>query len=141
MKSNGEELLSNVEELTLRTLSIQDEVLLLLRSTNYDNSLNNNPNLTLILLVDLQDNPCGTCIKNLKIVESWGMKNGFLEKGIVRIIISQIKDLPREYLLWEKLHIYDNQDETPKTMVFDKNKCLKDILVGGLSEEYLDRML
>lgn len=135
------ELISEVDELdVISNKSISQELNEMLIESNPENTLNNNPEYTILLIVDINEkNPCGTCIETINNVSEWADEKEYLSRGVIRILLSQSTKLDNKFRLWSKLNI--QEDEVPKLIFFDKNKNIIDILSGNIPKEYLDKLL
>lgn len=114
--------------------SIPDEIVELLRETNVDGNLNNHPNLVIISVVNLDEtNPCGVCSEALDQLKQWGLDNGAIGDGKVRVLILPELD---DKKLWRKLGI--SMDEVPRHFIFNRDFALIDVVDGVMSGGYLE---
>jgi hypothetical protein len=114
--------------------SIPNEILELLRETNPEGNLNNSPNLVILSVVNLDEsNPCGVCSEALDQLKQWGLDNGAIGDGKVRVLVLPELD---DKKLWRKLGI--SMDEVPRHFIFNKDLALVDVVDGIMSGGYIE---
>lgn len=114
--------------------AIPEEVFELLKEANEDDLLNNFPNLVIISLVSLdEDNPCGVCNEAISQLKQWGLDNGAIGDGKVRVLFVPELD---EKKLWNKIGA--NHDEVPKHYIFNKQFALIDVVNGVMTGGYIE---
>lgn len=114
--------------------SIPDEILQLLKESNYNGNMNNHPNLVILSVVNLDEsNPCGVCSESLDQLKQWGLDNGAIGDGKVRVLVVPEIDDKR---LWHKLGI--SMDEVPRHYIFNKYLSLVDVVDGIMTGGYIE---
>lgn len=114
--------------------TIPDELADLLSDTNPNGDLNNNPRLVILSIVNLdENNPCGVCSEAVDQLKQWGLDNGAIGDGRVRVLIVPELD---DSKLWNKLNV--DADEVPRHYIFNKDLALIDVVNGVMNGGYIE---
>ena len=138
LKSLEETLSSPLDDYEFKSKyeSIPDDIFKLLNETNPDGSLNNSPNVVILSIVNLSEsNPCGVCSEALDQLKQWGLDNGAIGDGKVRILVVPVPGLD-DKKLWRKLGI--NEEDVPRHYIFNRNLALVDVVDGIMTGGYIE---
>jgi len=116
--------------------TIADNVREILVESNPTLLLNNEPTLTVMLILNLySSDPCSSCKELLSNVLKWSADNdGFANE--LRILILDASSGFDDKKIWDKLKISFN--DVPLALFFDENCALVDSVQGVMSVNYLE---
>lgn len=129
-------LSSELDEYEFKTVykSIPDEIRELLMESNPNCDLNNSPNLVILSIVNLSEsNPCGVCSESIDQLKQWGLDNGAIGDGRVRVLVVPELDTKK---IWNKLNA--NHDNVPRHYIFNKEFALIDVVDGVMKGDYIE---
>ena len=136
-----DDVLSNINNYENRELkgfrrTIQDDVKELLLESNPKLSLNNQPTLTIIMVLNVfSQDPCNSCQETLDNVLKWCNDNDAFDGELRLLLVDSSKGFG-DQKMWSKLNISFN--DVPLVLFFDKNQSLIDIVQGVTDINYLN---
>lgn len=141
LDSLGDEIVEGIVDFDGRELkgfrtTIQSDVRNLLINTNKGMMLNNQPKLTIIMILSIySEDPCNSCQEALDAVLQWKNSHDDFEDEL-RILVVDSSNGFGEEKMWRKLNL--SFDDVPLALFFDNNQALMDIVQGTMTVEYLD---
>lgn len=116
--------------------TIADDVKSLLIESNSSLTLNNSPELVIILITSIHStDPCSSCVENLSNVSEWAEKNGHFDNNLRILLVDSFNGFD-DKKIWDKLKV--SFEDVPLTLFFNSSLALLDIVQGVMSVNYLD---
>jgi hypothetical protein len=116
--------------------TIADDVRDMLIESNPSLSLNNSPELVMILITSIHSkDPCSSCVENLSNVSEWAEKNEHFSNNLRILLVDSINGFD-DRKIWDKLKV--SFDDVPVTLFFNSSLALIDVVQGVMSVNYLE---
>ncbi len=116
--------------------TIADDIKSLLIESNSSLTLNNSPELVIILITSIHStDPCSSCVENLSNVSEWAEKNGHFDNNLRILLVDSFNGFD-DKKIWDKLKV--SFEDVPLTLFFNSSLALLDIVQGVMSVNYLD---
>lgn len=116
--------------------TIADDIKSLLIESNSSLTLNNSPELVIILITSIHStDPCSSCVENLSNISEWAEKNGHFDNNLRILLVDSFNGFD-DKKIWDKLKV--SFEDVPLTLFFNSSLALLDIVQGVMSVNYLD---
>lgn len=116
--------------------TIADDIKSLLIESNSSLTLNNSPELVIVLITSIHStDPCSSCVENLSNVSEWAEKNGHFDNNLRILLVDSFNGFD-DKKIWDKLKV--SFEDVPLTLFFNSSLALLDIVQGVMSVNYLD---
>jgi len=116
--------------------TIADDIKSLLIESNSSLTLNNSPELVIILITSIHStDPCSSCVENLSNVSEWAEKNGHFDNNLRILLVDSFNGFD-DKKIWDKLKV--SFEDVPLTLFFNSSLALLDVVQGVMSVNYLD---